>query len=102
MEQIERGFCKQSLDEQYALISTLNIAFLLLVEARTMYFIGAAVQVHELPQETAASINLRPFVTPCSAAVRAQHLESDQNCLQNKVDKKHEKILKCNSNFNVF
>ena len=39
-----------------------------------MYFIGAAVQVHELLQETAASINLRPFVTPCSAAVRAQHL----------------------------
>ena len=39
-----------------------------------MYFIGAAVQVHELLQETAASINLKPFVTPCSAAVRAQHL----------------------------
>mgnify|MGYP006903436411 CR=1 FL=1 len=40
-----------------------------------MHFIGAAVQVHELLQETAASITLRPFVTPCSAAVRAQHLE---------------------------
>ena len=39
-----------------------------------MYFIGAAVQVHELLQETAASITLKPFVTPCSAAVRAQHL----------------------------
>ena len=44
-----------------------------------MYFIGAAVQVHELLQETAASINLRPFVTPCSAAVRAQHLELQPN-----------------------
>ena len=40
-----------------------------------MYFIGVAVQVHELLQETAASITLRPFVTPCSAAVRAQHME---------------------------
>ena len=52
-----------------------------------MYFIGAAVQVHELLQETAASITLRPFVTPCSAAVRAQHLEYNEkrkkrgNCL---------------------
>ena len=45
------------------------------MQARTVYFIGAAVQVHELLQETAASITLRPFVTPCSAAVRAQHME---------------------------
>ena len=51
------------------------------------YFIGAAVQVHELLQETAASISLRPFVTPCSAAVRAQHLESYQNSLQNSLEK---------------
>ena len=53
-----------------------------------MYFIGAAVKVHELLQETAASITLRPFVTPCSAAVRAQHLEFDKNCYKNNITKK--------------
>ena len=37
--------------------------------------LACAKLLHELLQETAASIYLRLSVTPCSAAVRAQHME---------------------------
>ena len=44
----------------------------------------------ELLQETAARIYLRLSVTPCSAAVRAQHLEWHGNHLENHIEKKLE------------
>ena len=59
-----------------------------------MYFINAAVQVHELLQETAASINLKPFVTPCSAAVRAQHFRRPSLLVHGVLDPKREEAKK--------
>ena len=42
-------------------------------------FLHAAVLLHELLQETPENIYLRLSFTPCSTAVRAQHLEWLQN-----------------------
>ena len=42
-------------------------------------FLHAAVLLHELLQETPERIYLRLSFTPCSAAVRAQHMEWEPN-----------------------
>ena len=51
-EWIERGFCKQSLDEQYALVSALNMALLLshCIFSLTSGAAGCASRLRRLPQ----------------------------------------------------